>query len=92
MLEQYDAALESWIEDSVSHSDDDELFACGYLQGHVAVVLAELEVEPEQDLPALDQKLVKCLALANEELDEHDFSLLEAAWQQLRQRIVAQAA
>jgi hypothetical protein len=92
MLELYDAALESWIEDSVSNSDDDALFACGYLQGHIAVVLAELEVEAEQDLPALDQKLVKCLALANEELEENDFSLVQAAWLQLRQRIVVQAA
>ncbi len=27
MLEQYDAALESWIEESVNNSDDDALFA-----------------------------------------------------------------
>ncbi|MCL1115086.1 MULTISPECIES: YfcL family protein [Shewanella] len=92
MLEQYDAALESWIEESVNNSDDDALFACGYLQGHVAVVLAELEVEAEQDLAALDKKLLNCLALADKELNAQDYALVEAAWQQLRQRIVAQAA
>jgi hypothetical protein len=37
MLDKYDAALESWIEETVSQGDDDALFACGYLQGHVAV-------------------------------------------------------
>ena len=92
MLEQYDAALESWIEDSVNNGDDDALFASGYLQGHIAVVLAELEVEAQQDLTALDHKLVKCLALANDELNDDDYLLVESAWQQLRQRIVVQAA
>jgi hypothetical protein len=88
MLEQYDIALESWMEDSVSNGDDDTLFASGYLQGHIAVVLAELEVEPQQDLTALDLKLVKCLALANDELNDDDYALVELAWQQFRQRIV----
>jgi hypothetical protein len=90
MLEQYDAAMESWIEETVSNGDDDALFASGYLQGHVAVVLSELEVEPEQDLSALDSKMVNCLALANEELNDTDYALVDNAWQQLRSRIVTQ--
>ncbi|QIR15002.1 YfcL family protein [Shewanella aestuarii] len=90
MLEQYDAAMESWIEETVSTGDDDALFASGYLQGHVAVVLSELEVEPEQDLNALDAKMVNCLALANDELNDIDYALVENAWQQLRSRIVTQ--
>jgi hypothetical protein len=89
MLDKYDAALESWIEDTVVNGDDDALFASGYLQGHVAVVLAQLEVEPSQDLTALDDKMVDCLALANSELNDDDYSLVANAWQQLRQRIQA---
>lgn len=89
MLDKYDAALESWIEDTVVNGDDDALFASGYLQGHVAVVLAQLEIESNQDLPALDIKMVDCLALANSELNDDDYSLVANAWQQLRQRIQA---
>ncbi|ABE54825.1 conserved hypothetical protein [Shewanella denitrificans OS217] len=89
MLDKYDAALESWIEDTVVNGDDDALFASGYLQGHVAVVLAQLEIEPSQDLTALDGKMVDCLALANSELNDDDYSLVANAWQQLRQRIQA---
>lgn len=89
MLDKYDAALESWIEETVVSGDDDALFATGYLQGHVAVVLAELEVEPSQDLTALDTKMISCLALANSELNDDDYSLVANAWQQLRQRIQA---
>ncbi|MBB1269545.1 YfcL family protein [Shewanella sp. SR44-3] len=89
MLDKYDAALESWIEETVVNGDDDALFASGYLQGHVAVVLAQLEVEPEQDLSALDSKMFDCLALANSELSDDDYTLVANAWQQLRQRIQA---
>jgi hypothetical protein len=89
MIDKYDAALESWIEDTVANGDDDALFASGYLQGHVAVVLAQLEVEPNQDLTALDTKMIDCLALANSELNDVDYSLVANAWQQLRQRIEA---
>jgi hypothetical protein len=90
MLDKYDAALESWIEETVSQGDDDALFACGYLQGHVAVVLAELEVLAEQDLPALEDKMIQCLNLANDELNDSDFMLVSNAWQQLRGRIASQ--
>ncbi|MDO6617732.1 MULTISPECIES: YfcL family protein [unclassified Shewanella] len=87
MLEKYDAALESWIESNVAHGDDDALFASGYLQGHIAVVLSQLEQEQTSGIDALDDKMVDCLALANDELDEADFSLVKAAWLQLRQII-----
>ncbi|MGZ9897748.1 YfcL family protein [Shewanella gaetbuli] len=92
MLEKYDAAIESWIEETVSHGDDDALFASGYLQGHIAVVLAELEVEAEQGIDALDTKVANCLTLANEELNDDDYQLVTQAWQQLRGRIVSAAA
>ena len=92
MLEKYDAALDAWIEEAVSSGDDDALFASGYLQGHIAVVLSELEVEAEQDLTALDGKMVNCLALASSELNDTDFALIENAWQQLRVRIMSIAA
>ncbi|MBR9727480.1 YfcL family protein [Shewanella intestini] len=87
MLEQIDVAVESWIEEAVSHGDDDALFCSGYLQGHIAVVLAELEAEQQATLSALDDKMIGCLALANDELNEGDYLLVANAWQQLRQRI-----
>ncbi|NKF51157.1 YfcL family protein [Shewanella sp. WXL01] len=89
MLEKIDATVESWIEEAVAHGDDDALFASGYLQGHIAVVLSELEAQEQQDLAALDAKMVDCLALADDELNQSDYALIDNAWQQLRERIVA---
>lgn len=88
MLEHYEAALEEWIASVVSHGDDDALFACGYLQGHVAVVLSQLEAQGETDLAALMVKMTDCLALAREELNDDDYALVEQAWAQLHTRIV----
>ncbi|MGL5047654.1 MAG: YfcL family protein [Shewanella sp.] len=90
MLEHYEDALEQWIASVVSHGDDDALFACGYLQGHVAVVLSQLEAQGETDLDALMLKIVDCLALAHQELNDADYALVEQAWSQLQARIVGE--
>ncbi|RLV60343.1 YfcL family protein [Parashewanella curva] len=84
MLEQYEMALDNWIENVVSNGDDDALFASGYLQGHIAVVLSELEVEGDSSLPALDSKIEVCMELAKDELEEDDLQLVKSAWSELR--------
>ncbi|WP_299496215.1 YfcL family protein [uncultured Shewanella sp.] len=89
MLEKYEHTLQNWIEGIVESGDDDALFASGYLQGHFAVVLSQLEIEENQDLSCLSAKMQVCLDLAKEELVEHDYQLVEDAWQALRQRIAA---
>lgn len=92
MLEQYEEALAQWIESVVSHGDDDALFACGYLQGHVAVVLSQLEEQAESSLDALLDKMTECLALARQELNDADYALVETAWAQLHGKIVRHLA
>ena len=87
MLEQYEAALENWIGEVVAHGDDDALFASGYLQGHIAVVLSELEAENDSSLTALDNKVIECMKLARQELEDGDFVLVESAWTELRNKI-----
>ncbi|MCH4293998.1 YfcL family protein [Shewanella sp. 3B26] len=84
MFEKYDTALDNWIEGIVASGDDDALFASGYLQGHFAVALAELETEGGIDNSLLDGKMEKCLETARGELSDADYALVEAAWAQLR--------
>ncbi|MGL4448146.1 YfcL family protein [Shewanella sp.] len=88
MLEHYEQALEQWIASVVSHGDDDALFACGYLQGHVAVVLSQLETLGDSSVDALVQKMTDCLALARQELNDTDYALVEQAWAQLQGNII----
>ncbi|MCL1125675.1 YfcL family protein [Shewanella surugensis] len=89
MLEKYEQTLQNWIEGIVESGDDDALFASGYLQGHFAVVLSQLEAEENQGLNHLSLKMQTCLDLAKEELIEQDYVLVEAAWGQLRHQIAA---
>ncbi|MDF0535429.1 YfcL family protein [Shewanella yunxiaonensis] len=87
MLEKYEQALEHWLADIVANGDDDALFASGYLQGHFAVVLAELEAESEQGTEALAIKMQHCLKQAAKELEDPDYRLVEHAWLELQRRI-----
>ncbi|WP_394147806.1 YfcL family protein [Shewanella atlantica] len=89
MLEKYELASENWISNIVEQGDDDALFASGYLQGHFAVVLSQLEVEEEQGFDALNEKMQACLVLAREELDDRDYELVEQAWSELSEIIKA---
>ncbi|MCG9714101.1 YfcL family protein [Shewanella insulae] len=87
MLEQYEQALDEWIATKVADGDDDQLFASGYLQGHVAVVLSELELETLQDSEALEAKMQACLETAKSELEPADLALVVDAWSELREKM-----
>ncbi|QYK02706.1 YfcL family protein [Shewanella psychrotolerans] len=92
MLEQYEQALDEWIATKVAQGDDDQLFASGYLQGHFAVVLSQLEVEDEQGCEALADRMQLCLATAKTELAPNDFVLVQDAWDELSEKINALVA
>ncbi|MEI6859604.1 MAG: YfcL family protein [Shewanella sp.] len=89
MLELYEISLYEWIDDIVAKGDEDALFASGYLQGHFAVAISQLEVETAQDIDALGGKMVVCLQLAKKELDDTDYALVASAWLQLNERLSA---
>jgi hypothetical protein len=92
MLEQYEQTLDQWIATKVEQGDDDQLFASGYLQGHFAVVLSQLEAETEQNSQALADRMQLCLATAKTELAPDDFVLVQEAWNELNAKINALVA
>ncbi|MFT5235282.1 MAG: hypothetical protein ACI90A_000645 [Shewanella sp.] len=89
MLEQYEITLYEWIDDVVAQDNDDTLFASGYLQGHFAVAISQLETETVQDFSALCEKMVSCMELAKQELGDADYELVDTAWKQLSDRLAA---
>lgn len=89
MLEQYETALYEWIDDIVAKGNEDALFASGYLQGHFAVAISQLEIETEQNFSALNEKMNVCMALAKQELADEDYALVDSAWKQLSDRLAA---
>jgi hypothetical protein len=80
VLETYENLLFQWIEEAIAHGTDDDLFATGYLQGHLSVVFSELEQENNTSLSLLEQKMSLCLNAARSELAPRDFTIVQDSW------------
>ncbi|WP_341501544.1 YfcL family protein [Gallaecimonas sp. GXIMD4217] len=85
----YDAFLENAqteLDQLVVTGSDDELFASGYLQGHLSLVSGHYELEVEQpELAELKNRVQASLeqAIAKGELNEQDQQLVIGLWQRL---------
>ena len=83
MLEKYEELLYSWIENAIESGSDDQMFATGYLQGHIAVVLSQFEQENYVSLEKLDQAMQDCLQENKSELEPQDYLLVQSVWQSI---------
>lgn len=57
MLADFETRILAQIDDRVEHGSDDELFAGGYLRGHLTLAVAELEEENDTSVEALYQRV-----------------------------------
>ncbi len=89
MLERWDEICHQWVAQLLASGSDDEVFASGYLQGHFAVALAELEPEQAPQWSDLEARLEEKLSAARSELAPADLLLIQAAWRELAQRLQA---
>ncbi|GAA4872321.1 YfcL family protein [Ferrimonas pelagia] len=89
MLERWDEICHEWTGELLQSGSDDEVFASGYLQGHFAVVLSQLEQNEAPTLDGLQAKMADVLGAAKSELSPQDLVLIQNAWQQLNQRLIA---
>ncbi|MCE9941608.1 YfcL family protein, partial [Serratia liquefaciens] len=53
MIAEFEARILALIDDMVEHASDDELFAGGYLRGHLTLAVAEVEELGEHSAEAL---------------------------------------
>ncbi|MFI3246039.1 MAG: YfcL family protein [Ferrimonas sp.] len=83
MIEQWDQLCQHWLHEQVTRGSDDDVFASGYLQGHFAVVLAQLDRQPNVAFSQLQQQMETSLVEAKNELAPADLALVQHAWQQL---------
>lgn len=64
MLADFETRILTKIDDMVEHASDDELFAGGYLRGHLTLAVAELEQENETSVDALYQRVEESIQQA----------------------------
>jgi len=53
MIAEFETRILALIDDMVDHASDDELFASGYLRGHLTLAVAEVEQQNEHTPEAL---------------------------------------
>lgn len=89
MIAEFEARILALIDDMVEHASDDELFAGGYLRGHLTLAVAEAEAEEqgEHTAEALKARVEESLhkAIAAGELSPPDQILVRGMWENLYQ-------
>ncbi|MDX7988440.1 YfcL family protein [Xenorhabdus sp. 12] len=85
MLAEFETRILAQIDDMVEHASDDELFAGGYLRGHLTLAVAELEQEGATTAQQLHQRVEESVhrAIKAGELTPPDQVLVLATWQKL---------
>ncbi|CCP07910.1 YfcL family protein [Erwinia amylovora] len=85
MIDEFEARILGLIDDMVDHASDDELFAGGYLRGHLTLAVAELELTGEHTPEALQIQVQRSLqnAIQAGELSPRDQALVIGMWDNL---------
>ncbi|UGA53961.1 YfcL family protein [Vibrio sp. VB16] len=74
---------EKWLEmidASVESASDDELFAGGYLRGHISLSAADCEAEGIEDVESFKKKVDQSLEDARSELTPADRTIVADLW------------
>ncbi|CBJ47012.1 YfcL family protein [Erwinia amylovora] len=85
MIDEFEARILGLIDDMVDHASDDELFAGGYLRGHLTLAVAELELTGEHTPEALQIQVQRSLqnAIQAGEMSPRDQALVIGMWDNL---------
>jgi hypothetical protein len=84
----YINAMADYFDQSVATASDDQLFAAGYLRGHIDLAVGTLQLQEQPfSVDTLQQQVMQSLqqAIQAGELNEHDQTLVIDIWQQLQQ-------
>lgn len=87
MIIELEEQLLETIDMTVEEASDDELFAGGYLRGHISLSAADCEQEGIQDVAIFKQRIQSSLDAARNELTPADQVIVAAMWQQLSSSI-----
>lgn len=89
---EFERLLLAQIDDLVAEGSDDELFASGYLRGHISLAVANCEIQGRTLLRDVEMSVLRGLqqACLNGELSDQDQQLVENMWQRLLQQVNTQ--
>lgn len=88
MIAEFESRILALIDNMVDHASDDELFAGGYLRGHLTLAVAELEGEGEHSADVVHSRVSQSpeKAISAGELSPPDQILVQGMWHNLYQQ------
>ncbi|MGL4915309.1 MAG: YfcL family protein [Aeromonas allosaccharophila] len=90
-IHDFEHKLLGLIDSMVATATDDELFAGGYLRGHISLAVARAELEGKTLVWDVKSYVLRSLneAILQGELSEEDEKLVQAMWIRLQQQAEA---
>ncbi|HEG4445951.1 YfcL family protein [Aeromonas hydrophila] len=90
-IHDFEHKLLGLIDGMVVTATDDELFAGGYLRGHISLAVARAELEGKTLVRDVKSYVLRSLneAILQGELSEQDEKLVQAMWIRLQQQAEA---
>ena len=89
MILQLEEQLLDHIDQQVAVASDDELFAGGYLRGHISLAAADCEAEAVTDIAVFKQRIEQSLQDAQSELSPADRVIVSDMWDSLAVQLEA---
>lgn len=88
---EFERLLLAEIDDQVAEASDDQLFAGGYLRGHITLAVAQSEIAGRTHVRDVKARVKTSLnqAILSGELNDDDQKLVFAYWNQLLARAEA---
>lgn len=89
MIIEFEEKLLELIDVRIAQASDDELFAGGYLRGHISLSAAACEEEGVADVDQLKMRIEQSLEAARSELTPADRVIVSDLWQLLQRQVIA---
>lgn len=83
MIIEFEEKLLELIDTRIATASDDELFAGGYLRGHISLSAAACEDDGVQDVEELKNRIEQSLEAACSELNPADRVIVSDLWREL---------
>ncbi|EGQ7764022.1 YfcL family protein [Vibrio alginolyticus] len=84
MIIEFEEKLLELIDARIETASDDELFAGGYLRGHISLSAASCEEEGISDIAELKSRIESSLEDSRTELSPADRVIVSDLWQELQ--------
>ncbi|EGQ8515220.1 TPA: YfcL family protein [Vibrio parahaemolyticus] len=87
MIIEFEEKLLELIDARIENASDDELFAGGYLRGHISLSAASCEEDGINDVEELKSRIANSLEEARAELTPADRVIVSDLWQELQSQV-----